>query len=137
MARGADGLQQPQRECDAAAGGAAGDSCLMHTCSVCHRVINWRQRWRFSSWIGQRAAAPCPHCGQTITWDKWPYRIMIIGQLLIILNIPLLLLDLHSDLLIPPSAKWIVLAIAVVFVIIGLVTLRFEQVNDNEGDVGK
>ena len=54
-------------------------------CTICGKTITWRQRCKFANWIGLRKPSPCPHCGKSIEWAKWPHRAFYIGYFIVIM----------------------------------------------------
>ena len=43
-------------------------------CPSCSKRISWGQGRRFTTPLGARRAADCPHCASKLVWSKWPYR---------------------------------------------------------------
>jgi hypothetical protein len=54
-------------------------------CPNCGQKIGLLKRFRFSNWFGMRRSRPCPHCGQYLTWSKWPWWLINGGFYLLII----------------------------------------------------
>lgn len=55
-------------------------------CPSCGRKISWGYKWKLTNWAGLRKSAPCPSCGILLIWSKWPWTMINLGCILIIVN---------------------------------------------------
>ena len=90
-------------------------------CPACKKRITWAQRRKFVS-IWSARLSPCPHCGSKVGWSKKALRTMNIGWGVFIVSCLIRVFNLTT-------AGYILGALALPFVIVGLATLKFEQVD--------
>lgn len=56
-----------------------------NSCPKCGYKLTWLERVRLSPAVFRRTV-PCPECGVLLSWPKRPYRLMMVGALLCLLE---------------------------------------------------
>ena len=52
-------------------------------CPVCSHPMNNSEHSRFFTWISRRRISTCPTCESRLVCNKWPWRLMCLGALLL------------------------------------------------------
>lgn len=104
-------------------------------CPKCSHIFSRSEHKAFAQGFYSHKAGPCPACGTVLIKSKWPWRLLIVGQqimlgvflLYIVLDI---VLEDMSDRPLVMYLIWSVFSLAIFSYEVGYATLRLEVVGD-------
>jgi endogenous inhibitor of DNA gyrase (YacG/DUF329 family) len=91
-------------------------------CPSCGKRISWIQKWKFANWANFRKSSPCPMCGKLLIWSKWPFRIMNMGLILLIIKSLVSIIEAVKD----RKLDLALFIIALLLVLWGAFTMKLE-----------